>query len=66
MSHFKVLGTLLLLAKLLLASDNGKYYVCDTAILESDNQCIFALTGDQPDDWVEAGKISFGLHPTTS
>ena len=60
MSHFKVLGTLLLLAKLLLASDNGKYYVCDTAILDSDNQCVFALTGDQPDDWTEAGKISFG------
>ena len=56
MSHFKVLGTLLLLAKFLLASDNGKYYVCDTAILESDNQCIFSLTGDQPDDWVEAGR----------
>jgi uncharacterized protein YciU (UPF0263 family) len=53
MSNFKVLGTLLMLAKLLLASDNGKYYVCDTAILESDNQCIFVLTGDQPDDWTD-------------
>ena len=28
------------------ASDNGKYYTCDTSILESDNQCIFDLTGE--------------------
>ena len=28
------------------ASDNGKYYACDTSILDSDNQCIFALTGE--------------------
>ena len=28
------------------ASDNGKYYACDTSILNSDNQCIFALTGE--------------------
>ena len=54
MTNFKVLGTLFLLAKLVLASDNGKYYVCDTAILESDNQCIFVLTGEQPDSWLDA------------
>ena len=28
------------------ASDNGKYYACDTSILNSDNQCIFDLTGE--------------------
>ena len=28
--------------------------ICDTGILASDNQCIFALTGDQPDDWLDA------------
>ena len=28
------------------ASDNGKYYTCDTSILDSDNQCIFDLTGE--------------------
>ena len=28
------------------ASDNGKYYACDTSILDSDNQCIFDLTGE--------------------
>ena len=32
------------------ASDNGKYYECDTAELEN-NQCIFALTSDAPTDW---------------
>jgi hypothetical protein len=35
------------------ASDNGKYYACDTSILDSDNQCIFALTGEQPEDWIQ-------------
>ena len=30
-----------------LGSDNGGYYTCDTAILETDNQCIFDLTGKQ-------------------
>ena len=54
MTKLRVLATLLSLAKLLLASDNGKYYVCDTGILASDNQCIFVLTGDQPDDWLDA------------
>ena len=51
----KVLEFLLLVyLPIALASDNGKYYVCDTAILASDNQCIFTLTGDQPTDWVAA------------
>ena len=36
-----------------LASENGKYYVCNEEVLESNNQCIFALSGDQPDDWVD-------------
>jgi len=35
------------------ASDNGKYYACDTSILNSDNQCIFDLTGEQPEDWIQ-------------
>merc|ERR1712008_132954 len=35
------------------ASDNGQYYICDTSILEFDNQCIFALTGAQPEDWIQ-------------
>jgi len=35
------------------ASDNGKYYKCDEDILAADNQCIFTLTGDQPDDWIQ-------------
>jgi len=36
-----------------LGSDNGLYYVCDTSKLESQNECIFVLTGDQPDDWIQ-------------
>jgi len=36
-----------------LGSDNGKYYVCDTAKLQSQNECIFVLTGAQPDDWIQ-------------
>ena len=34
------------------ASDNGKYYICDTEKLAADNECIFVLNGDQPADWV--------------
>ena len=34
------------------ASENGKYYVCDEATLASDNKCIFALSGDEPEEWV--------------
>ena len=34
------------------ASENGKYYVCNPEALASNNQCIFALSGDEPDDWV--------------
>jgi len=36
-----------------LGSDNGKYYVCDTSKLQSQNECIFVLTGAQPDDWIQ-------------
>ena len=42
------------------ASENGGYYKCDEAILESDNKCIFTLTEDPvtgdltvPEDWVQ-------------
>ena len=41
------------LVPIILASDNGKYYICDTTILNSDNKCIFALSGDQPAEWIQ-------------
>merc|ERR1711944_206412 len=47
---------LLVVVPLALASDNGLYYICDTKILANKNQCIFALTGDQPSDWGPAVK----------
>ena len=33
------------------ASLNGGYYICDPDLLVSDNVCIFAYSGSQPDDW---------------
>jgi len=36
-----------------MASDNGKYYICDTSKLESDNECIFVFNGEQPEDWIQ-------------
>ena len=44
-----------------LASDNGGYYVCDASKLASDNQCIFALSGSQPDDWTTTGAVPHNL-----
>ena len=41
------------LVPIIFASDNGKYYICDTTILNSDNKCIFALSGDQPAEWIQ-------------
>lgn len=32
------------------ASENGKYYVCDTTILKEKNECIFKETSDAPFD----------------
>lgn len=48
-----ILAVLGLLSSTALASENGGYYTCDAEILAADNQCIFALTGDQPEDWVQ-------------
>lgn len=33
------------------ASENGGYYECEADAL-TNNQCIFALTGEEPDDWI--------------
>ena len=52
MKIFCNLLTALSLIAFSFASENGGYYVCDTEILASDNKCIFALSGDEPDDWV--------------
>jgi len=53
MNHFFQTVCLLLAAcSLVFASENGGYYECDVGLLASDNQCIMALTGAQPDDWV--------------
>jgi len=38
---------------LALGSDNGGYYTCDATTLNTDNQCIFDLTGTQPEDWIQ-------------
>ena len=53
MKHW--LNSMLLVLALIVgvfASDNGKYYKCDEAKLAANNQCIFTLTGEQPDDWL--------------
>ena len=51
-----------------LASENGRYYICDTAKLASENQCIFALSGNQPDTWtsLEEHNIDRGVGPEFS
>ena len=48
-----ILTAATLLAATTFASENGKYYVCDAGILNSDNKCIFALSGRQPSDWIQ-------------
>ena len=48
----KMIFLLPFLLSTVLASENGGYYTCDEVALADDNQCIFALTGTQPDDWV--------------
>ena len=35
------------------ASKNGGDYACDADLLASDNVCIFTLTGDQPEEWIQ-------------
>ena len=45
------------------ASDNGKYYTCDTSILDSDNQCIFDLTGEHILETVQDFLCKLGMKP---
>ena len=53
MEHCRSLMLVLLaLVAGVFASDNGLYYKCDETKLADDNQCIFTLTGEQPDDWL--------------
>ena len=50
----KLCRTLLLtlaLTSTAFASENGGYYYCGEEAL-ANNQCIFALTGSEPDDWI--------------
>ena len=48
-----VILALLGLLSIALASENGGYYTCDAPTLAAKNQCIFALTGSQPEDWIQ-------------
>jgi len=50
--HFIFL--VLVLSPVVFASDNGLYYKCDETKLANNNQCIFAYTGAQPEDWLPA------------
>jgi len=43
---------------------NGKYYVCDTTALSDENLCIFALSGEQPDEWTELGLVEHNIDRT--
>ena len=49
----KAILTVLGLLSTALASENGGYYTCDAPTLAAKNQCIFALTGSQPEDWIK-------------
>ena len=52
----KLIFAVSLLSATAFASKNGQYYICNTTILASDNECIFAFSGNQPSDWDETVK----------
>jgi len=52
MESFSKLLAIFSLISSVFGSENGGYYICDVETLASENQCVFALSGDEPDDWV--------------
>merc|ERR1711997_306018 len=51
-NYHHLICLVLVLIPVVFASDNGLYYKCDETKLANNNQCIFAYTGAQPEDWL--------------